>query len=104
MEDDTTGKTGSTDQPRPTQPGAAGKPEEAPIEVTPTTTAADLLAALERQGISDLETFVDKLVAEAKEKFEEEHGEDDDDTLRINVLVHDHYGFVYFGHQTETHQ
>jgi hypothetical protein len=83
-----------------TSPNDSDAEEAAPIQITAATTTADVLASLRRQGISDLEEFVEKLVSEAKAKAEEDQGEDDD-VWRLNLIVHDHYVLTYGGVSTE---
>jgi hypothetical protein len=69
----------------------SGKSAPAPstIEIKPTTTVEDILAALKRQGISDLQTFADKLIAHFRKKAEEEG--DDDAPFEKEFLIHEHY-------------
>lgn len=100
MEAESTSTAGAGDAPRATSPEETGGEQAAPIQLTAATTTADILAALKRQGISDLEEFVEKLVSEAKAKAEEEQGEDDD-VWRLNLIVHDHYVITYGGVSTE---
>lgn len=100
MEAESASTAGAGDTAGMKSPDETGTGEASPIQVTAATTTADVLASLKRQGISDLEEFVAKLVSEAKAKAEEEHGEDDD-VWRLNLIVHDHYVLTYGGVSTE---
>jgi chemotaxis protein CheY-P-specific phosphatase CheC len=73
---------------------AKSAPAPSTIEIKPTTTVEDMLAALKRQGISDLQTFVDKLIA--LKKAEEEQGDDDAPT-EAQFLIHAHFFLTHGG-------
>jgi hypothetical protein len=88
MSDDTAG----TAAPAATSGTATGGPTGAATDspsafhITSTTTVADVLEALQRQGISDLEDFVERLLA----KVEEVAGEEDEPVV-IDYIIHEHY-------------
>ena len=100
MEAESASTAGAGGTPQAPSPDDKDGKEAAAIELTAATTTADILASLKRQGISDLEEFIEKLVSEAKAKAEEEQGEDDD-VWRLNLIVHDHYVITYGGVSTE---
>jgi hypothetical protein len=77
-------------------PPSKSAPAPSTIEIKPTTTVEDILAALKRQGISDLQTFVDKQIAHFRKKAEEERG-DDDAPFEKQVLIHEHYFLMHGG-------
>jgi hypothetical protein len=77
-------------------PPSKSAPAPSTIEIKPTTTVEDILAALKRQGISDLQTFVDIVIAHSRKKAEEEQG-DDDAPPGVGVgqvLIHEHFFLV----------
>jgi hypothetical protein len=71
---------------------SAGAPAAPTLQIKPTTSVADVLAALKRQGISDLESLVRALV----QKVEQETAEDDE-PFEKEFLIHDHYVLTHTG-------
>jgi hypothetical protein len=72
--------------------GGAG----AQLEIGPDTTTKDILEALRRQGIADLESFVEEFVATVRERADEESGEDDTGWER-EAFISEHYVLLHGG-------
>lgn len=68
-------------------PEGAGAPM---FTLTPSTSAEDVLTALRRQGISDLEALVNVLL----EKIREEDSEDDAPGESTDYFIYDHYVII----------
>lgn len=76
---------------------SAGGSPAPQFQPRPTSSVADVLADLERQGISDLESLVRKLIAHVRQRVDEEQGEDDSPWER-ELFIHDHYVMTHTGH------
>lgn len=72
--------------------GATGEPGVQALQVTPSTSVAELLEVLRRQGISDLETLVRQLLDKVREETAE-----DDEAFEREFFVHDHYVMTHTG-------
>jgi hypothetical protein len=80
-------------------PPSKSAPAPSTIEIKPTSTVEDILAALKRQGISDLQTFVDKALAHTRKKAEEEQGDDDAPGPPVvsQAFIHEHFFILHAG-------
>lgn len=78
MDDGTPGTGGGTEHPGP-----------GTIPLRPGTSAEDLLAALHRQGISDLETLVARMLEQVREATAE-----DDANPTTDYFVSEHYVLI----------
>jgi hypothetical protein len=57
------------------------------LTIRPSTTAEDVLAALKRQGISDLESLAKAALAKVREKAEEEEEDAPGDTTSLDFCI-----------------
>jgi hypothetical protein len=66
------------------------------FHLTPSTSVSDLLDAMKRQGITDLNDFAKKLIAQVRKKAGEEQGEEDEPWAK-EMLIHEHYFMTHSG-------